>query len=308
MGIDNREQVILATGGYDHTIRFWQAHSGICHRTQVNALEITPDRQLIAATGYQNIRVYDLNSINPNPVIKYEGLSKNVTSLQFHEDGKWMITGGEDSIARIWDLRSRSQKCQRLFQVSAPVNCIRLHPNQGELVVGDQNGTIHIWDLNTDNAEQITPDIDTSIQSVDVDPERNYLAAVNSKGTCYVWGLKGGVGKESTQVNSPRNFQAHKRYALKCKFSPDSTLLVTTSADQTAKIWKTVDFSLVTELKAPNQRWVWDVAFSADSQYAVTASSDNFARLWSVETGEVKREYSGHQKALTCLAFHDSLI
>ena len=25
--------VILATAGYDHTIRFWQAHSGICHRT-----------------------------------------------------------------------------------------------------------------------------------------------------------------------------------------------------------------------------------------------------------------------------------
>ena len=27
------EPVLLATAGYDHTIRFWQAHSGICHRT-----------------------------------------------------------------------------------------------------------------------------------------------------------------------------------------------------------------------------------------------------------------------------------
>jgi len=25
--------VILATGGYDHTIRFWEALSGICYRT-----------------------------------------------------------------------------------------------------------------------------------------------------------------------------------------------------------------------------------------------------------------------------------
>lgn len=31
------------------------------------------------------------------------------------------------------------------------------------------------------------------------------------------------------------------------------------------------------------------------------------ARLWSVETGEVKREYSGHQKALVCLAFRDDV-
>ena len=32
-GDGHSEPVILATAGYDHTIRFWQAHSGICHRT-----------------------------------------------------------------------------------------------------------------------------------------------------------------------------------------------------------------------------------------------------------------------------------
>lgn len=30
---DTGEQVILATAGYDHSIRFWQAHNGVCHRT-----------------------------------------------------------------------------------------------------------------------------------------------------------------------------------------------------------------------------------------------------------------------------------
>ena len=25
--------VLLATAGYDHQIRFWQAHSGVCYRT-----------------------------------------------------------------------------------------------------------------------------------------------------------------------------------------------------------------------------------------------------------------------------------
>lgn len=27
------DAVLLATGGYDHTIRLWQPHSGVCHRT-----------------------------------------------------------------------------------------------------------------------------------------------------------------------------------------------------------------------------------------------------------------------------------
>lgn len=115
---------------------------------------------------------------------------------------------------------------------------------------------------------------------------------------------------------------AHSKYALKCKFSPDSTLLVTTSADQKAKVWRTADLLLLlsqgdddpsgskswptsdnlsplVELKGNNQRWVWDVAFSADSQYIITGSSDNLARLWSINTGDVIREYNGHQKAIT---------
>lgn len=41
--------------------------------------------------------------------------------------------------------------------------------------------------------------------------------------------------------------------------------------------------------------------------FVVVASSDGVARLWSVDTGEVKREYSGHQKAVICLAFRDEI-
>jgi WD40 repeat protein len=58
--------------------------------------------------GFQHIRMYDLNSNNPNPVVNYEGVSKNVTAVGFQEDGKWMFTGGEDGTAKIWDLRSRN--------------------------------------------------------------------------------------------------------------------------------------------------------------------------------------------------------
>lgn len=60
-------------------------------------------------TGYQHIRMYDLNSNNPNPIISYDGVNKNIASVGFHEDGRWMYTGGEDCTARIWDLRCGCQ-------------------------------------------------------------------------------------------------------------------------------------------------------------------------------------------------------
>ena len=104
-------------------------------------------------------------------------MNKNVTSVGFYNDGRFMYSGGEDCMARIWDLRSadchvtvtgvmwmhshpllprvHTQQCQRLFQANAPVNCMCLHPNQATLVVGDQSGTVHVWDLTTDYNEQL---------------------------------------------------------------------------------------------------------------------------------------------------------
>ncbi len=48
--------VVLATAGYDHTIRFWEALSGACIRTiqnpdSVNQLAISPDKRILAAAG-----------------------------------------------------------------------------------------------------------------------------------------------------------------------------------------------------------------------------------------------------------------
>ena len=56
-------------------------------------------------SGYQHIRMYDLNSSNTNPTVNYDGITKNVTAVGFGESGKFMYTGGEDCSARIWDLR-----------------------------------------------------------------------------------------------------------------------------------------------------------------------------------------------------------
>ena len=60
--------VVLATAGYDHTVRFWEATRGICYRTlqyadsQVNKLEITPDKRYLAAAGNPHIRPFEVNT------------------------------------------------------------------------------------------------------------------------------------------------------------------------------------------------------------------------------------------------------
>ena len=97
------DSVILATGGYDHTIKFWAASTGAATRTlqhsdsPVNSLAIAGDGSMIAAGGYQRIRMFDLTSNNLNPIVNYEGISKNIMTVGFQVflgSHKSISTGG----------------------------------------------------------------------------------------------------------------------------------------------------------------------------------------------------------------------
>ena len=63
------------------------------------------------------------------------------------------------------------------------------------------------------------------------------MAAVTNKGSAHIWDLKQGQAPATDKAEMDamasykRKISAHKRYALKVKFSPDSKFLATSSAD-----------------------------------------------------------------------------
>ena len=70
------------------------------------------------------------------PVLSYTGHTNNVTALGYQKEGKWLFSASEDKTVKIWDVRAAG--CQREMENASPVNTAALHPNQVELVYGDQ--------------------------------------------------------------------------------------------------------------------------------------------------------------------------
>lgn len=273
--------------------------------SQVNKLEITSDKTLIAAAGNPHIRLYDVNSNNTQPVVTYDGHGANVTSLGFQKDAKWMFSGGEDGTVRVWDLRAPG--CQREYESRAAVNAVALHPNQGELISGDQAGNIRVWDLAASACScELVPEVGTGIRSLAVAIDGSLVVAANSSGTAYVWRALRGAAL-TTHFEPLHKLKAHSGYILRCLLSPDVRTLATTSSDRTVKLWNLDGFTLERTLTG-HQRWVWDCVFSVDAAYLVTASSDCTARLWDLSTGDAIRIYSGHHKALVACALNDSAV
>ncbi|ORY59903.1 WD40-repeat-containing domain protein [Leucosporidium creatinivorum] len=323
--------VILVTGGYDNTIRFWEAWSGVCSRTinhqehQVNRLSISPDKRFLAAAGNGTVKLYDIaatasgsGGANVGPLVTLTGHSANVTSLAWHAEGKWLVSGSEDGTVKIWDVRTATP--QRNYAHQAPVNDLALHSNQGELISCDQSGAIKIWDLGADCcSHDLLPEEDVPMRSVSIASDGSSLVAGNHKGVVYVWNIQPGLTFTSLQPKT--KFQAHSRYLIKVLVSPDTKNIATCSADTTIKIWSaanstpatggkgTVDASsayTLDKVLQGHQRWVWDMAYSADSAYLVSASSDHTARLWELASGTTVRQYSAHHKACVAVALNDS--
>jgi len=76
-------------------------------------------------------------------------------------------------------------------------------------------------------------------------------------------------------------------------FSPDGSRVLSSSSDDTAKLWDASTGELLVSLDG-HTNGVRDASFSRDGSRVVTASWDNTAKVWDASTGRLVASLDGH--------------
>ncbi|XP_075508816.1 target of rapamycin complex subunit LST8-like isoform X2 [Primulina tabacum] len=158
--------------------------------------------------------------------MNYDSHTNNVMAVGFQRDGNWMYSGSEDGTVKFgtWVMGSfynMAPGFQREYESRAAVKPVVLRPNQIELISGDQNGNIRIWDLRANSCScELVPEVDTAVGSLTVMWDGSLIVAANKRGTCYVWRLL--QGTQTMSIFEPlHKLLAHDGYILKCLLSPE---------------------------------------------------------------------------------------
>ncbi len=214
-----------------------------------------------------------------------------ILTMALSPDGRWLVTGGVDRIARVWEVATGLEVAR--LEHGGVVRAVAFSPDGRLLVTGSADRMSRLWSFEAD-ADAITIDADWPIgQAVKLmHPDDVNIVAFSHDGR---WLATGSVDNSVrvwlvTPSTSPEGLSArqvaqvkHRERVQAVAFSPDNRWIATASNDGTARVWLTTTGRQVAQMGHSDK--VNDVAFSPDGRHLITAGSDRLAQLWEATIG-----------------------
>jgi WD40 repeat protein len=215
-----------------------------------------------------------------------------ITALAVSRDGRFLLIGGGDGVARLCEIRSgRSVVVGRH---RSPISVVAFGAGDRTLLTAGA-GEVRVWD----GVERLTPPTGRHanvVRTVAVSPEGRHVASGADDYFVRVWEVVDGrFGAHKTLPRHPAPISA-------VAYHPRGTVLAT-CAYQTdeARFWDTVGFGSRAVLKHPDR--VSQIAFSADGERVATVGHDQTVRVWSATMGAPLGEPIGRGTVEFAVAF-----
>jgi WD40 repeat protein len=219
---------------------------------------------LIRVWAVQDLLTISATSLPPAPVWQVEAHQKGVNSLVYSPDGKWLASGGNDAVARLWD-STTGDPLGMIIGGSYAVPSIAFSPDGSTLAIA--NG--EYIRLRDPSSERITGTLlsETPIYTIEYSPDGRLLASGDISNGVQIWDPSLAFRTGLEVYPTPLKLSGHS--------------------------------SLSTSFRA----LVWDIAFNPDGSILASAGGDKTIHVWDPANGNLVKSLDGHQDAVTCLSF-----
>ncbi len=214
-----------------------------------------------------------------------------VDSVVFSLDGKLLAAATMSGIRIFF---TDSDKPPRLLEERSLVGSISFSPDSKLIASGNQENTVHIWDINSRTVLRTLAGHGGWVLATAFSPDGRLLASGSGDRTIRLW--------STTDWHLVRSLLGHTDMVGSATFSPDGRLLASAGQDQTIVLWEVATGRKLRVLQVDTSPG-YAIAFSPDGRSLASGSRGDSVQLWNVDTGSNESTFSGHSHFIYALTF-----
>jgi WD40 repeat protein len=255
----NPDGKTLASGGAGGLVKIWDIPSGAEGTTLLapvrgfESLAYSPDGRTLAAASFDGpIRFWDLKSGKEKKPLLGPPIYSHAA---FSPDGTRIAANGRDGIIKLWDVAS-GREWASVTHGEEPFNGMAFSPDGKILAAGNDEEEIVLWDIVTVQKIGILHGHHFAVRSLAFSPDGKTLASAGDDDVVKIWDLtkirRGMLSAQlksnpnvwyrinpqiAVQASMVRDLEGHLNSVTGVSFSPDGTILASSSRDTTAILW-----------------------------------------------------------------------
>lgn len=280
----------VAWANDNQTVRVWDATTNNIHTLPTGgtspswSVAFSPDGNWLAAAGSDQegkpqMLLWDAGNLLNKP--KTMPHSKDVLSIGFSADSKWIATGAADGTVRVWDITGK-QRFDRLaaHEPNSAANSVAFSPDGRFVVSGGRDKTVRLWNAQTGEPVQTRRDPNEvdAVTAVAFSPAGDRVVVSRTNGTVRI--LNGGTLQPLTDP-----IQAHPNAIESVAFSRDGARIVTGGDDNTVRVWDSTSLAQIGNPLIGHHAIVSSVVFTSDGARIVSGGLDGSVRVWDAVAG-----------------------
>ncbi|KAJ1562795.1 WD repeat-containing protein 24 [Nowakowskiella sp. JEL0078] len=155
--------MLLVSASQDHSMKLWDLRDKkVARHSLTGKGESVRDIMFSPTNPYEFVSAFDNGSIQTwdirntaGYVTKWSAHNSLVISVDWHPNGRYLVSGGRDKIIKVWDMSTDNSKASFTFQTIEPISQLRWRPINGASSESHQiascslarDNRIQIWDL-----------------------------------------------------------------------------------------------------------------------------------------------------------------